>query len=141
MYLLVLRAKHPVKVYVWASISWEGRTPIVIFEGIMNTEGYEKILREGLLPFLRDMYPAGHCQMQNNDLKHTSKLVVKFLQEEGVNWWKTPPELPDCNPIENLWHELKEFLRKDVKPTGKQQLIDEFAQFWETVDVGKCRKT
>ena len=121
MYLLVLIAKHPVKVHVWGGISWKGRTPIVIFEGIMNAEGFEKIHREGLLPFLRDTYPAGHRLMQDNDPKHTSKRVVKFLQEEGVNWWETPPDSPDCNPVENPWHELKEF-------------------FWETVGVAKCRK-
>ena len=81
MYLLVLRAKHLENVHVWAGISWDGRTPIVIYEGIMNAEGYEKILQEGLLPFLRHMYRAGHCLMPNNYPKHTSKLVVKFLQE------------------------------------------------------------
>ena len=106
----------------------------------MNAEGYEKILREALLPFLRDVYPAGHRLMQDNDPKHTSKRIVKFLQEEGVNWWETPPESLDCNPIENLWHEAKEFLRREVKPTGKQQLIEGIAQFWETVDIAKCRK-
>ena len=134
------RAKHPVKVHVWAGISWKGRTPIVIFEGIMTAEGYENILREGLLPFLRNVYPTGHRVMQDNDPKHTSNRVADFLQAEGVNWWKTPPESPDCNPIENLWHELKEFMRREVKPTGKQQLIDGVAQFWETVDVAKCQK-
>ena len=49
-----------------------------------------------------------------------------------------PPESPDMNPIENLWHELKEFLRREVKPMNKQQLIDGIKQFWATIDVVKC---
>ena len=73
----------------------------------MNAEGYENILREALLPFLQNAYPRGHRLMQDNDPKHTSNRVVQFLNDEGVNWWKTPPESPDLNPIENLWHELR----------------------------------
>ena len=112
----------------------------MIFDGTMNAEGYETILRQGLLPFIHSVYPTAHRLMQDNDPKHTSNHITHFLQAEGINWWKTPPESPDCNPIENLWHELKEFMRREVKPTGKQQLIDGISKFWETVDVAKCQK-
>ncbi len=57
--------------------------------------------------------------MQDNDPKHTSVMVKDFFDKENVNWWKTPPESPDCNPIENLWHELKEFIRRETKPKIK----------------------
>jgi len=53
---------------------------------------------------------------------------------------RTPAESPDCNPIENLWHELKEYLRREVKPKTKQELIDGIRAFWETVDIAKCTK-
>lgn len=41
---------------------------------------------------------------------------------------------------ENLWHEMKEYLRREIKPTIKQQLIDGIHEFWRTVDVSKCTK-
>ena len=44
------------------------------------------------------------------------------------------------NPIENLWHELKEYLRREIKPTTKQALVDGIQKFWETVDVAKCKR-
>ena len=44
--------------------------------------------------------------MQDNDPKHTSRRAQEFFSEQNVNWW-TPPESPDANPTENLWHELK----------------------------------
>jgi transposase len=44
------------------------------------------------------------------------------------------PESPDFNPIENLWHELKKHLRREVKPFKKKELIDGINQFWHTVD-------
>ena len=36
---------------------------------------------------------------------------------------ETPPESPNLNPIENLWQELKEYCRREVKPTNKSELI------------------
>ena len=78
--------------------------------------------------------------MADNDPKHTSGAAQRFLDEMGIFWWWTPAESPDLNPIENMWHELKEFLRREVKPTTKQELINGIQEFWRTVDITKCRK-
>ena len=51
------RAKHPVKVHVWAGISFYGATSICIFEGIMDAELYALILDRFLLPFIDERYP------------------------------------------------------------------------------------
>uniref|UniRef100_A0A1X7U6G8 Tc1-like transposase DDE domain-containing protein n=1 Tax=Amphimedon queenslandica TaxID=400682 RepID=A0A1X7U6G8_AMPQE len=68
---------------------------------------YIDIPRQTLLPFIQKKYPDGHRFMADNDPKHTSKLVLSFLEQNNVNWWRTPTKWPDVNPIENLWHELK----------------------------------
>ena len=78
--------------------------------------------------------------MQDNDLKHTSNHVRKYMKDRRINWWRTPPESPGLNPIENIWHELKEYLRREIKPQTKQQLIDGVVEFWNAVDVQKCKK-
>ena len=68
--------------------------------------------------------------MQDNDPKYTSSTAT------NINWWRTAPKSPDLNPVENLWHEIKEFIRRDVKPKSKEELIEEGIQsFWKTVDV------
>ena len=132
------RPKHPTKVHVWAAISKKGRSGICIFEGCMDAVAYTGILERALLPMIEKLYPNGHRFIQDNDPKHTSALAQQFFIDHGVNWWRTPPESPDCNPIENLWHELKEYLRREVKPRNKEELIRGILAFWETVDIAKC---
>ena len=77
--------------------------------------------------------------MADNDPKHTSNQAKNFLTANHVTWWQTPAESPDCNPIENLWHELKEYNRRVIKPKTKDELIG-IKKFWETVPVAKCVK-
>ena len=93
-----------------------------------------------LKPFIDEVYPDSHRFMQDNDPKHTSRLANDFFRDNDINWWRTPPESPDCNPIENLWHEMKEYLRREVKPKVKQELIDGIQEFWATVDIDKCTR-
>ena len=68
---MIFRPKHAIKVHVWAGISWNGPTAIVIFEGRMNAEGYVEIL---ILPFLQRN--PNHRFMQDNDPKHTSRYTI-----------------------------------------------------------------
>ena len=133
------RPKHPVKLHVWAGIRKKGPTGVCVFEGIMNAAIYCEILQRTLIPFIQDNFPAPltHRFMQDNDPKHTSRLACKFFEDHQINWWHTPPESSDSNPIENLWHELKEFIRREVKPRNKEQLADGICRFWATVTPTK----
>ena len=108
MYNYYYRPKYPLKVHIWAGISKRGSTGICIFDGIMDKELYIDILDQTLLPFVKSVYPDGHCFMADNDPKHTSKAALTFLEDNNIYWWQTPPESPDLNPIENMWHELKD---------------------------------
>ena len=89
------RAKHPVKVHVWAGISRKGATAACIFEGSMNAHMYTRILQRTLLPFIESKFGPNleHRFMQDNDPKHTSKHASDFMVENNINRWKTPPGL------------------------------------------------
>ena len=134
------RPKHPYKVHIWAGISKRGASKVLLFTGNMNARFYvDEILEKTLIPFIQSHFPDGHRFQQDNDPKHTSKLAQNFIAENGINWFQTPAESPDLNPIELLCHELKHFLRTIVKPTTKDELIGGITQFWQTrMTAEKC---
>ena len=85
------KPKHPVKVYVWGGISKRGATKCIIFSDIMNAALYVRILRNGLLPFIEEKFDDNReCRFQqDNDPKHTGRLVRQFLDDSNIHWWKT----------------------------------------------------
>lgn len=140
VHLFVSRPKHPPKVHVWAGISLQGPTIICVFDGTIDAPLFIEIFEGTLLPFIREKFPEGHRLMQDNDPKHASRVAQDFYTVKSINWWKTPAESPDLNPIENLWHEMKEFICCSVKPHSKDELIEGILHFWKTVDVPKCTR-
>jgi len=132
---------HVPNIRLWAGISTQGATDICIFTGIMDAEFYVKILNNCLLPFISDKFgSSNHRFTQDNDSKHVSHRAQSFFEEKNINWWRTPPESLDLNPIENLWHELKEYLRAKVKPRNLAELKAGIKAFWLTVSPQKCLK-
>ena len=126
------KPKHPTKLYIWAGISMRGATACVLFDCTMDSELYTKILDTALIPFIRMHFPRHHRFQQDNDPKHTSKYTAKYFEEREINWWPTPPESPDLNPIERVWNQLKVHLSRRVKPTNKRELIQGIQEFWRT---------
>ena len=85
----------------------------------MNTCHLGAAYVAGLVPFIQERFPKGHRLYQDNDPK---QYIEKFLKEWGMNWWYTPPESLDLNPIEFVWGSLKQFLRNNVKPKNLEEL-------------------
>lgn len=106
----------------------------------MNAERLGMIFEAGLLPFVRDHFPDGHRLQQDNDPKHASNYIDDLFKENGINWWSTPPESPDLNPIENIWGSLKQYLRNVYKPKNLVQLKDGIQQFWLTLTPEVCTR-
>ena len=65
---------------------------------------------------------------------------MKFIAENNINYWPTPPESHDINPIEMVWNELKYHLTKRVKPRTKDDLISGIKEFWRTLYYERCTK-
>ncbi|KAG0814614.1 hypothetical protein G6F18_013193 [Rhizopus arrhizus] len=61
----------------------------------------------------------------DNDPKHTSKLVKKYLEQQSYNILEWPAQSPDLNPIENMWSLLKRRLNDyETAPKGMNELYE-----------------
>ena len=139
----ITRVKHPVKVHVWGGISRRGATMLRVFCGIMDAEFYTtQILKETLLPSINHLYPPPmtHRFWQDNDPKHTSKKAKKFMEDNNINWFKTPAESPDLNVIENVWSTMKYHVSRD-NPRTQQELVDSLLRVWNNhLNVQQCNR-
>ena len=75
---------------------------MVMFSGIMDARRLAMILEAGLFPFMEEKFSDGHRLFHDNDPKHASKYIEEFFVRNNINWWPTPHESPDLNPIENI---------------------------------------
>lgn len=105
----------------------------------MNATSFIQVLNTGLVPYLNDVNEDPRF-MQDNDPRHTSRRAGYWMEDMEINWWKTPAKSPDMNPIENLWHELKEYIQRAMKPKTKDTLVAGILELWDKVDTAKCQK-
>ena len=86
------------------------------------------------------MFPKGQWWFQqDNDPKHTSRLVQEWLKTNGIDVLDWPPYSPDLNPIENLWSDLKRRVEKR-NPKTLDNLKEYLEEEWRGTDRELVRK-
>ena len=80
--------------------------------------------------------------MQDNDPKHTSKVVKEWLKDQNFGIMEWPAQSPDLNPIENMWSLLKTRLFKNYEhpPAGMNVLWERSSKTWYSIDIDECQK-
>ncbi|HVX01245.1 MAG TPA: IS630 family transposase [Candidatus Babeliaceae bacterium] len=100
---------HEERVSVWGCFSSGGVGDIYLFDENLDAKLMKKILGQHLIQSSHRLFErhAHWWFLQDNDPKHRSNLVNKWLFDHGIQCMELPPYSPDLNPIENLWHNLK----------------------------------
>ena len=103
-------------------------------------EHYVDILKQHLKTSVRKSKLGRKWVFQmDNDPKKTSKVVAKCLKDNKVKVLEWPSQIPDLNPEEHLWAELKKRVRARM-PLNLTQLHQLCQEEWAKIRQIYCGK-
>ncbi|KAK4513350.1 uncharacterized protein ATC70_005344 [Mucor velutinosus] len=128
---------------------WRSEEPgygTTIIEGSINSDLYVDIFKTSLDDTLAHFgkTPSDVRFQQNRATPHTSGITKQWFTENGFNLdeimdW--PPQSPDLNPIEHVWHLLKLRLNKyPTRPSTKEELERRINIQWYKITKKECQK-
>jgi transposase len=131
-------------VMFWGCFSKHGPGPLVSLQGTMDGKEYVKVLKENLLPELKEakrLYGGTWRVMQDNAPCHTAKLTNSFIKRNKLEFIDWPPYSPDLNPIENIWHWMKHVLETEFPVCeSAEQIEGRVFKIWTKINVEMCAK-
>ncbi|ORD95369.1 TCB2 [Hepatospora eriocheir] len=113
----------------WGCISSQGVGRLVEVESTMTAASYKQILSQNLLASARKMGLDEFIFMQDNDPKHTARLVNDWFDENDIDVLEWPPQSPDLNPIEAVLAYIKFKLAK-IGKLSKIELREKIQDIW-----------
>lgn len=119
-------------VMVWGCFSSHGMGPLHRIEGIMDKFVYKNILENVMEPYAEEFMPITYEFQQDNDPKHTSKLVKKWFRDNQIKVMVWPAQSPDLNPIENLWQIVDQKIR-DKNYSNLDELFEALNSVWQNI--------
>lgn len=127
-------------IMIWGAMTAHGVCEAHVCEGRMNGQRYIEMLEEVLEPSIVkffDIDAGDYFFQQDNAPCHKARPVIAWFAENGIQLLDWPPQSPDLSPIENLWHILKEEVRKH-QHTSKEALKRAVFQEWASLSPELC---
>ena len=121
-------------VMVWAGISHNLKTNLVIFNGTLTGQLYiDQVIDPHLVPFIQQN-GGNYTFMDNNARPHRAVIVRNHLQQAGIQTMDWPSRSPDLNPIEHAWDPLGRRVKdRQHQPTYLAELRQGLLQEWNVI--------
>ncbi|KAG2471120.1 TCB1 transposase, partial [Polypterus senegalus] len=127
-------------IMLWGCFSAAGTGRLVAIDGKMNAAKYRDILDKNLLQSVKDLRLGRRFTFQqNNDPKHTAKIMKEWLHNNSVTILEWPSQSPDLNPIEHLWRDLKMAVHQRL-PSNLTELERICKEEWQRIPKSRCEK-
>jgi transposase len=130
-------------VMFWGCMGWLGTGFGCCLERTLNKELYLEILGEEFSWSLEHLglEPGEVIFQQENASSHKARVCLNWFEEHGIELLEWSAMSPDLNPIENLWAELKQRLRKyEYPPGGVLELWERVQEVWDGFGEDYCQK-
>ena len=125
-------------IMMWGCFASCGTGNIVKVDGIMLKEQYLKILAENLQTSVDDLNLVDWTFQQDNDPKHTARIIKKWFADNQINVLNWPSQSPDLNPIANLWTILKRNIH--LRRPGNLKELESIAKDeWAKISTDTCK--
>ena len=100
-------------IMVWGCRVRSGVGNLVFMESTMKKEDYFSILQQNVTPRVEKLGLGGNWMFQqDNEPKHSSRIVKEWLLYRKPKVLDHPPQSPDNYPIEHLWEYVDKKLRE-----------------------------
>lgn len=127
-------------VMVWDCFSYNGVGKLHFIDGIMDQHKYIDILKQNLKDSVTKLgIENNFIFYQDNHPKHKAYLTRQWLLYHCPTVMETAPQSPDMNPIENLWAELKNNIKK-YSISNKAELKRVLAKEWTKITPATTNK-
>ena len=121
-------------------MSSAGVTPLCFIMSRVNTVIYQDILEHFMLPSADKLYgDADYIFQQDLAPAHSAKSTKTCFNDHGVTVLDWPANLPDLNPIENLWGIAKRTMR-DRRPNNPEELKAAIEASWSSITPQQCHR-
>ena len=123
----------------WGAISGQGVGPLFIIPHTthMNAAFYKSVMEEVMVSYYHSLF--GHNIFQQDGARyHTARSILSFLEGQGVEVMKWPPQSSNLNPIEPVWNMLNKRIDQKMKDTHSYQELKRVVQEkWKKLNVRK----